>query len=93
MLATLDRVPDLTSSLRAAPPELKRLVFDAFRVQVRYDRVDGRIEIGATVSEAVANAFVKSGDVRSPNPGMEPTPLEDTRRPHLRVATAARLPI
>ena len=37
--------------------ELKRQVFEAFCLEVRYDKVERRIEISATVAEAVAKAF------------------------------------
>jgi hypothetical protein len=50
-------VPDLTESLAKASPEIQRQVFAAFELQIAYDKVGRRIEISATVSEAVANAF------------------------------------
>ena len=37
--------------------ELKRQVFEAFQLGIVYDKVGRRIEISATVSEAVAKAF------------------------------------
>ena len=40
-----------------ASPEVQRQVFDAFELQIAYDKVGRRIEISATVSEAVADAF------------------------------------
>jgi hypothetical protein len=55
----LARVPDLTKALREAHPHVQRQVFEAFELQVLYDKAAGRIEISATVSEAVANAFEK----------------------------------
>jgi hypothetical protein len=55
----LARVPDLTKALREASPEVQRQVFEAFELQVLYDKAERRIEISATVSEAVANAFEK----------------------------------
>ena len=39
--------------------ELKRQVFEAFHLKIDYDKVDRRIEISATVTEAVAQAFEK----------------------------------
>jgi hypothetical protein len=53
----LARVPDLTKRLREASPEVQRQVFEAFELQILYDKAERRIEISATVSEAIANAF------------------------------------
>jgi hypothetical protein len=53
------RVPDLTKALRDASPEVQRQVFEAFELQILYDKAERRIEISATVSEAVASAFEK----------------------------------
>jgi hypothetical protein len=49
----------LTKALRDASPEVQRQVFEAFELQILYDKAERRIEISATVSEAVANAFEK----------------------------------
>jgi hypothetical protein len=57
--AQLARMPDLTKALREAPPEVQRQVFQAFELEILYDKAEQRIEITATVSEAVANAFEK----------------------------------
>jgi hypothetical protein len=43
---------------------LKRQVFEAFCLEVRYDKLDQRIEVSATVSEAVAQAFENAKDLR-----------------------------
>ena len=56
----LKRLPDLSAELRKAPVELKRQIFDAFQLRIVYDKVGRRIEISATVSEAVAKAFDKT---------------------------------
>jgi hypothetical protein len=40
-----------------APPEVKRQVFTAFDLQISYDKAEHRVELTATVSEAVADAF------------------------------------
>jgi hypothetical protein len=53
----LNRIPDLTEQLRDAPPALKRQVFEAFDLRIDYDKAERRIEISATVSEAVAEAL------------------------------------
>ena len=55
----LARIPDLTESLRQATPAVRRQVFEAFELEIRYDKAERRIEISATVSEAVATAFEK----------------------------------
>ena len=57
--AQLARVPDLTKALREAPPEVQHQVFQAFELEILYDKAGRTIEISATVSEAVANAFEK----------------------------------
>ena len=46
---------------RAAGPG--KSVLEAFCLEVRYDKVDRRIEISATVSEAVAKAFENAKDL------------------------------
>jgi hypothetical protein len=52
--ALLARLPDLSKALHRAPAELKRQIFDAFQLTVTYDKVERRIEISATITEAVA---------------------------------------
>jgi len=53
----LSKLPDLSEALRHAPTARKRQVFEAFCLEIRYDKVGRRVEISATVSEAVAQAF------------------------------------
>jgi ATP-dependent DNA ligase len=60
----LGRIPDLTESLREAPVSVKRQVFEAFELQIRYDRIERRIEISATVSEAIADALENAKALR-----------------------------
>ncbi len=55
--AQLTRLPDLTKALRNATPAIKRQTFAAFDLKVAFDKTERRIEISATVSEAVASAF------------------------------------
>jgi hypothetical protein len=43
----------------ASSPEVQRQVFEAFELEILYDKAERRIEISATVSEAVAEAFNK----------------------------------
>ena len=53
----LARLPDLAEALREAPAEIKRQVFASFDLQIAYDKAEHRVELTATVSEAVADAF------------------------------------
>ena len=53
----LARIPDLSKALQEATPAIKRQVFASFDLQVAYDKVERRVELSATVSEAVADAF------------------------------------
>ena len=53
----LGRIPDLTPLLTTAPTEIKRQVFDAFGLQITYDKLQRRIEISATISDTVAEAL------------------------------------
>jgi site-specific DNA recombinase len=55
----LARIPDLTQSLGEASPEVQRQVFEAFELEILYDKAERTIEMSATVSEAVADAFEK----------------------------------
>ena len=56
LTAQLARLPDLGEALREAPPAIKRQVFASFDLQIVYDKVERRVELSATVSEAVADA-------------------------------------
>ncbi len=53
----LARLPNLAQPLRDAPTEIQRQVFEAFELEILCDKAGRRIEISATVSEAVASAF------------------------------------
>jgi hypothetical protein len=57
LIAQLQRIPDLTEALRSASVQIKRQVFESFDLQIAYDKQEGRVELSATVSEAVAEAF------------------------------------
>ena len=56
-------MPDLSQELRRAPLELKRQAFEAFDLKVVYDKTAKRIEISATVSDAIAEAFTNAKDL------------------------------
>ncbi len=53
----LAQIPDLSKALRDAPPEIKIQTFDAFGLRIELDKAERRIEISATVAQAVADAF------------------------------------
>jgi len=61
--ALLARIPDLAAALHQAPAELKRQVFEAFGLQVTYDKPNRRIEISATITEAIADALENAKDL------------------------------
>jgi hypothetical protein len=56
----LDSLPNLSEALAAADPELRRRVFEAFRLAVALDRNAGQIRVKALVS----SAFTKSRDLQ-----------------------------
>ena len=53
----LARIPDLTQALHEAPAEIKRQTFEAFDLRIQFDKAQRRLEVSATVSESVAQAF------------------------------------
>ena len=55
-LAVLDALPNLGKSLIAADPDIRRAVFDAFRLRVEIDRNSGQIRLKALVSSAFGEA-------------------------------------
>jgi site-specific DNA recombinase len=57
----LDSLPNLTEALAAADPELRRRVFDAFRLAVAIDRNAGQIRVKALIS----SAFTKTRDLQN----------------------------
>ncbi len=57
----LDSLPNLTEALALADPELRRRVFDAFRLAVALDRNAGQIRVKALIS----SAFTKSRDLQN----------------------------
>ena len=62
-LRALARIPDLADALHQAPTELKRQVFDAFCLQIADDKPGRRIEISATITEAIADALENAKDL------------------------------
>jgi hypothetical protein len=57
------RLPDLGQALRRAPRELKRQVFEAFCLEITYDKLNRRIEISVTITEAIAEALENAKDL------------------------------
>jgi site-specific DNA recombinase len=49
-------LPDLGAALAGADPELRRAVFDAFRLRAEIDRNEGRLHLKALVSSAFGEA-------------------------------------
>jgi hypothetical protein len=54
--AILDSLPDLAKPLAEADPELRRSVFEAFRLRVEIDRNAGLVRLKALVSSAFSQA-------------------------------------
>ena len=65
LAANLARIPDLTEQLRAAPREIKRQTFEAFGLHIAFDKAQRSIEISATITEAVAQAFENTKALQS----------------------------
>jgi DNA invertase Pin-like site-specific DNA recombinase len=60
----LDRLPNLADQLRDAPRETQRQTFEAFDLEISFDKAERRIEVSATVTEAVAQAFENTKALR-----------------------------
>ena len=89
----LERIPDLTQLLRDAPPEIKRQVFDAFGLQVTYDKTTDRTQISAAITEALADALERDGGLPADLRGLEEpdaTRLVHTVRPKRQPARSTR---
>jgi hypothetical protein len=71
----LGRLPDLTQALREAPVAIKRQVFESFDLQIAYDKQEGRVELTATVSEAVADAFENAKALQAEGSSVVPTDI------------------
>jgi hypothetical protein len=64
----LARLPDLGDALRKAPIELKQQAFEAFCLNITYDMPNRRIEISATITEAIAHALENEETSRRRSP-------------------------
>jgi site-specific DNA recombinase len=76
-LAVLGALPDFGKRLAAADPEVRRAVFDAFRLRVEIDRNAGQIRLKALVSSAFGEATDLSdlGDAGDPALSVKAIPL------------------
>ena len=76
-LAVLGALPDLGKRLAAADPEIRRAVFDAFRLRVDIDRNAGQIRLKALVSSAFGEAkdLNDLGDAGDPALSVKAIPL------------------
>ena len=54
--AVLNGLPDLSDALASAEPELRRRVFDAFRLSVAIDKNAAQIHVKALISSAFTRA-------------------------------------
>ena len=63
LIECLESIPDLSQSLRKASPQIRRQVYEAFDLQIAFDKREGRVEISATVAEEVANALNNSEEL------------------------------
>ncbi len=75
--AVLGALPDLGKRLAAADPELRRAVFEAFRLRVEIDRNAGQIRLKALVSSAFGGAkdLTDLGDADEPSLSDKAIPL------------------
>ncbi len=93
--AQLARLPDLGQALREAPAEVKRQVFAAFDLRIAYDKAEHRVELTATVSEAVADAFENAKALQAEGSSVVVRDIAGARfvsRYHPRIVERIRLP-
>ncbi len=94
LISQLDRIPDLTEALETASPQIKRQVFASFDLQIAFDKQGGRVEISATVSEAIADAFENAKTLLAEGSSMVVTNIAGARfvsRCDARIVEVARL--
>lgn len=61
--AALERLPDLSEQLRNATPEAKRALFESFDLRIVYDKTQRRVQISATITEAIAQTLQNAKDL------------------------------
>jgi hypothetical protein len=59
----LRRIPDLSQLLRDAPSDVKRQVFDAFGLQITYDKTANKFWLNATITEQLAATLEQVEDL------------------------------
>jgi hypothetical protein len=57
LAARLSQLPDLSAALRSAPLAVRRQFYDAFELEVQFDKHERRVSISTAVTEAVAQAL------------------------------------
>ena len=73
---------------------VKRQVFESFDLQIAYDKTQHRVELTATVPEAVADAFENAKALHAESSSVLPTDIAGARfvsRYHARIVERARL--
>jgi hypothetical protein len=72
LAARLSQLPDLSAALRAAPLAVRRQFYDAFGLEVHFDKHERRVSISAVVTEAVAQGLQETttGTTRVPVRGI-----------------------
>jgi hypothetical protein len=74
---------------------IKRQVFTAFDLQMAYDKAERRVELTATVSEAVADAFENAKALQAEGSSVVVTDIAGARfvsRSDARIVERVRLP-
>jgi hypothetical protein len=75
----LARIPELGQALTEAAPAIKRQVFESFDLRIAYDKAQHRVELTATVSEAVADAFENAKALQVEGSGVVMTDIAGAR--------------
>ncbi len=94
LAAQLARLPDLGGRCARRRPAVKRQVFESFDLQIAYDKAERRVELTATVSEAVADAFENAKALQAEGSGVVVRDIAGARfvsRYHPRIVERARL--
>jgi hypothetical protein len=81
--------PDLGERLAAADPEVRRAIFDAFRLRVEIDRNSGQIRLKALVSSALGEVKNLSDLGEAGDPALSVKAIPLTRHKPNQVARVA----
>ena len=63
----------MSKALSEASPAIKRQVFESFDLRIAYDKAQHRVELTATVSEGVADAFENAKALQAEGSSVVPT--------------------